>query len=93
MENRINVVNTLTESNECPKMPQRFSFIKQQGPDKQAAIKRRAATEEMLSTWDCRINDTNTREMPLSLFELYEEAYTTINEILEFELQLILGGE
>lgn len=91
MENRINVVNTLAESNECPKTSQRF--IKQQGPDKQAAIKRRVATEEMLSTWDCKINATNTREMPLSLFELYEEAYTTINEILEFELQLILGGE
>lgn len=91
MENRINVVNTLTESNECPKIPQ--SFIKQQGPDKQAAIKRRVATEEMLSAWDRKINTTNTREMPLGLLRLYEEAYTTINEILEFELQLILGGE
>lgn len=93
MENRINVINTLAESNECPKMPQRFSFIKQQGPDKQAAIKRRVATEEMLSIWDREINVTNTREIPLDLLKLYEEAYTTINEILEFELQLILGGK
>lgn len=67
------------------------NFVKQKNPDKQAAMERRIATEHLMDEWGYRINNSNTREMPLHLLRLYEEAYNTIEKILNIELQIILG--
>ena len=54
-------------------------------------MKRHIATEDILEEWGVQINRTNTREMPLHLLRLYEEAFNTISKILDVELKIILG--
>lgn len=85
----INVSSMLAEKNDYNGITR--NFVKQKGPDKQAAMKRHIATEDILEEWGVQINRTNTREMPLHLLRLYEEAFNTISKILDVELKIISG--
>ena len=91
MENAsLNVCKVLEENNGIEIT---HNFVKQKSPDKQAAMERRIATENLLNDWSYQINKTNTREIPLRLLRLYEEAYNTIEKILKTELEIVLGKE
>lgn len=88
MDNKFNVGTILSENNDFNEIT--HDFIAQKEPDRQAAMKRRIATEDMLSDWKYAINSTNTRELPLNLLRMYEEAYRVLNKILDAEMDIIL---
>ena len=88
MERELNVGKVLEENNGYDEITR--DFITQKKADKQAAMKRRIITENMVEDWKIEINRTNTREMPLNLLRLYEEAFHTIEKILAIELQLMV---
>lgn len=88
MERELNVGKVLEENNGYDEITR--DFITQKKADKQAAMKRRIITENMIEDWKIEINRTNTREMPLNLLRLYEEAFHTIEKILSIELQIMV---
>lgn len=88
MERELNVGKVLEENNGYDEITR--DFITQKKADKQAAMKRRIITENMVEDWKIEINRTNTREMPLNLLRLYEEAFHTIEKILAIELQIMV---
>lgn len=88
MSNAINVREVLgIEERRAP------LFIKAVGPDKLEAAKRLAITEKNFEDWYNAINATNTRQMPVDLVDLYEEATITLCRILAFEKNIATGGE
>lgn len=88
MERELNVGKVLKENNGYNEITR--DFVTQKKADKQAAMKRRIITENMVEDWKIEINRTNTREMPLNLLRLYEEAFHTIEKILDIELQIMV---
>lgn len=88
MERELNVGKVLEENNGYDEITR--DFVTQKKADKQAAMKRRIITENMVEDWKIEINRTNTREMPLNLLRLYEEAFHTIEKILDIELQIMI---
>ena len=64
-------------------------FIKEQGPDKNAAALRLAATEKMFEQWHSEINRTNLRAMPEDLIQVYEAAATQLCQVLMKEKEII----
>lgn len=88
MERELNVGKVLEENNGYDEITR--DFITQKKADKQAAMKRRIITENMIEDWKIEINRTNTREMPLNLLRLYEGAFHTIEKILDIELQIMV---
>lgn len=88
MERELNVGKVLEENNGYNEIT--HDFVTQKKADKQAAMKRRIITENMVEDWKIEINRTNTREMPLNLLRLYEEAFHTIEKILDIELQIMI---
>lgn len=88
MERELNVGKVLEENNGYDEVTR--DFVTQKKADKQAAMKRRIITENMVEDWKIEINRTNTREMPLNLLRLYEEAFHTIEKILDIELQIMI---
>ena len=88
MERELNVGKVLEENNGYDEITR--DFVTQKKADKQAAMKRRIITENMVEDWKIEINRTNTREMPLNLLRLYEEAFHTIEKILDIELQIMV---
>ena len=88
MEKELNVGKVLEENNGYDEITR--DFVTQKKADKQAAMKRRIITENMVEDWKIEINRTNTREMPLNLLRLYEEAFHTIEKILDIELQIMV---
>lgn len=68
-------------------------FMPKQGADKQAAMKRYAAVESVLYDWHAIVNQTNYRELPEDLIDLYETACRTMLKIQAREKNIVMGGE
>lgn len=68
-------------------------FMPKQGADKQAAVKRYVAVEDALYNWYTTVSQTNYRELPNSLVELYELACDIMIKIQAAEKDLITGGK
>ena len=65
-------------------------FIKPKPTDKFESAKRLAITEKMFEEWHADINRTNTREMPDSLKQAYEDACMALCKILMQEKEIIM---
>lgn len=63
-------------------------FIKAKAPDTKAAQMRMIMTEHALEDWFDQINQTNTREMPADLQELYTQTAVMMCRIRRLEQDL-----
>lgn len=66
-------------------------FIQRKRPDRNAAAVRLVKTEEVLESWHREINNTNTRELSVSLIDLYQRAFEILVNICEQERKIVLG--
>ena len=87
MNNMINVRDILGVEEKRPPL-----FFRPVGPDKHEAAKRLAVTEKFFEDWHGRINETNTRQLPADLVDLYEDATITLCRVLQMEKQIVSGG-
>jgi len=87
MSSAINVRDILGVQERRPAL-----FFRPVGPDKAEAAKRLAVTEKFFEDWHGRINETNTRQLPADLVDLYEEATITLCRILTYEKEIVNGG-
>ena len=67
-----------------------IGFIEPKQPDRQAAAQRYYWVQDMLYDWHGKLNDrnSNTREMPKDLKDLYDQACHVLLKISDYEKKL-----
>ena len=85
-------VRKIMEEVNNPTPPKLDLFMPKQGADRSAALQRHIAVEQVMYDWYMVVNQSNYREVPKELIDLYEKACYTMLQIREMEKQIALGG-
>jgi len=81
-------VREILESNQA-KMKR--NFLMRQECDREAAMKRMIASEQMYAEWFTKVNSANNRGLPEELVSVYEEAANCICNCIMMERKIVNG--